>query len=97
MRELLFSFRGRIGRAHWWFYGLGPMFLATLLLFFMMSVGLSSVASFVAHPLWLLAAVCGLSSTVRRLHDLGWPTWTVVVCGLVRGSSDPNKYGSVPI
>ncbi len=107
----VFSFDGRIGRKTFWQMGLimfalnlalyGLVFLATE------SDGLAMVAALVAIVLYLVLAVAGLATTVKRLHDRGksgWfylislipligPIWLLVEVGFRAGEEGANQYG----
>ena len=117
---LLFSFQGRIRRSHWWVTRLAVTAIALLLLF-----GWSAVQGALRagnDPINLLLVALAalivfglimwvdLALNVKRLHDLGWTGWLVLVSfvplvgglfsliclGIVDGESGPNQFGPSP-
>ena len=105
----LFSFDGRIGRKTFWQLAL-MMFAVNLVIYipFFLSDSLQLVVSLVAIVVYLVVAVAGLATTVKRLHDRGksgWfyfvslipligPIWLLVEVGFVEGQPGENRYGA---
>ena len=105
MIEFLFSFQGRIGRAHFW--------LIQLLELAVVLVGASAFGPDAEGAVLAALLVCAamfLSSGVRRWHDLGrtgwWQLFVLVpfigvvlilwICGVTRGQDGANQYGPKP-
>ncbi|MDH4289059.1 MAG: DUF805 domain-containing protein [Aquincola sp.] len=106
VRQLLFSFDGRIGRRTWWLWGvaalLGLGLYATVLL---RVAGLSAATTETTVNVLLLWPALALS--VKRWHDrdksgwwvlvalipfIGW-LWMLIENGVRRGTVGPNRYG----
>jgi uncharacterized membrane protein YhaH (DUF805 family) len=87
--DLLFSFRGRIGRQAWWL-GLGAVAAAAVagtMLFnddsFDESANAVRGSLTMAAFLWLaLCLVAATALSVKRLGDCGWPRWPAYAAGL---------------
>lgn len=108
-RHVFFAFDGRIGRAAWWVWGVGAMLgLSALITALLQIAGLHAMtASGIANLLlvWPAAAI-----TTKRWHDRdksAWwllvafvpvigTAWTVIECGLLRGTPAANRYGAPP-
>jgi uncharacterized membrane protein YhaH (DUF805 family) len=106
LRQLLFSFDGRIGRRTWWLWGvaalLGLAMYATVLL---RVAGVSATTTDTVVNLLLLWPALALS--VKRWHDRGKSGWWVLVAlvpfvgwlwmlvenGLLRGTASANRFG----
>ncbi len=108
---LLFSFRGRIARRHFWSVNL----LATLA-YYAVLIGIATVVSdedvvaIAALPVIFLLCWVSLAAQVKRWHDRdksGWwcfiqvvpmigPLWVFIEVGCLRGSYGPNYYGPDP-
>jgi uncharacterized membrane protein YhaH (DUF805 family) len=99
-RQLLFSFRGRIGRGALLAITLVNLVLVSVLVggtlgimpttFLRMETSLG-VVLIVVVAAWTLAAWVGLASTVKRLHDLdhtGHHCWWIYGQGVVVGASN---------
>ncbi|MGX5846671.1 DUF805 domain-containing protein [Mesorhizobium sp. PL10] len=95
------TFSGRMSRrAFWYFYGSIAMVSAVSL-----SVD-SLLETDVFFPLTVLFHIVPhFSALVRRLHDVGYPTWVVIPCAVpligfvfaAMGSENgPNEYGPPP-
>jgi uncharacterized membrane protein YhaH (DUF805 family) len=101
LSRFLFSFLGRINRHDWWLLALiGAVLLA----------GSRALPQAAGALMALLALVVHLSSTARRLHDLGYSGWfalgtfvpivgpvvVCVFCGFLVGESGSNQHGPPP-
>lgn len=104
-----YSPSGRLGRARYFLRSIGYYF-AFLLLSGLLT-GLASIASptlapLLSVPLVIVYVIIALSQSVKRLHDLNWSGWWLLlfiipvvnlVMGLVLlfkpGSEGPNDYG----
>jgi uncharacterized membrane protein YhaH (DUF805 family) len=80
--DMLFGFRGRIGRGRYWI-GIGVVVGFLFLTIVFLAMGISPTggggAEVLAFPaffagLWVHAAV-----TVKRLRDMGWSAWLYLV------------------
>jgi uncharacterized membrane protein YhaH (DUF805 family) len=118
LKELLFSFRGRIGRQTFWIATLSLSLLVTLL-GAAFQIGFDAIVPFdlqyrlPAPPIMflgtigLLAAWSVLAVQAKRWHDIGKSAWWMLVnlvpaagpvvvfvmCGLLPGSEDTNRFG----
>ena len=104
--QILFSFSGRVPRKVYWQYGvLGPLLVSAMLEMLLGIAGVSERRIEAATTLllvWPCAAVA-----VKRWHDRnrsGWwaliylvpligLVWTLIECGLLRGSAGFNRFG----
>jgi uncharacterized membrane protein YhaH (DUF805 family) len=103
-----FDFKGRASRKVFWLFNLN-LYIITLALSYMLSdFGLVSIIIGIAFSLILLLPTLGLD--VRRLHDIDFSGWWVLVffipfVGFVilfvfaclPGTEGENKYGPAPI
>lgn len=104
--DLLFSFRGRVRRADWWYAVLLILSVFTVLYVALDAVGARAVSWVLYPPLyWATLAV-----SAKRYHDLGrsgwWllllliplvgPAWVVGALGFWRGQPAENRFGAVP-
>ena len=110
LRYVLFSTDGRINRRTYWIKGLIPLFAVLFVLGVSQAIidliyGPSSNAVIFLFPLGLLSIGIAWSTGAKRLHDIGWSAWWVVLCfiplvglipllvlGLLPGTNGPNKY-----
>lgn len=106
---LLFSFRGRIGRATWWRWGVAAMIGGWLLIAALLGIaGVPAMRAEGAANLLLLWPTLAISA--KRWHDrdksawwllvtllplVGW-LWALVENGLLRGSAGANRFGEAP-
>ncbi len=106
LRWLLFSFRGRLARAPFWWAGVW-LWLVFIALFVALDKTLGYGSTLIIYPplLWALAALC-----VKRMHDRGkspwWflpllipvlgVLWLLVELAFARGSTGENQYGVDP-
>jgi len=110
LRRLLFSFRGRIARRTFWRYGVFGVMLVQFLSYAFLEI--AGVAEGLADTLGtLLIAWPSMALTAKRWHDRNksawWLlmviipviglAWTLIECGLLRGSAGENRYGAVPV
>ncbi len=105
--QILFGLRGRVPRKVFWLYGvLGPLLVSVMAEMLLGIVGVpqrSAELLTTALLVWPCTAV-----GVKRWHDrdrsgwwvlvyliplVGW-AWTLVACGLLRGSVGPNRFGA---
>ena len=108
--QVFFSFKGRIGRATWWLYGVGAMVGLGLLLTALLRIaGVESERA--AGIVSLLLLWPSLAISVKRWHDRGKSGWWVLVGlipvigglwllienGLLRGSAGANRFGPDPL
>jgi uncharacterized membrane protein YhaH (DUF805 family) len=104
------SFEGRVGRGAYWLFVLtllvaivAATIVADLLSAAVPTAGTVFWLALLATALWLSTAM-----TVRRLHDIGWSGWAVLlklvpfggilllVLTLLPSADGPNKYGPHP-
>ena len=110
LRALLFGIRGRVSRALFWRYAvLGCLLVQTLAYFLLVIAGVRE--PFADSLSTLLVAWPGVAVSVKRWHDRGksgwWmlinlvpvvgTLWTLVECGLLRGTPGPNRFGPDPL
>ena len=110
LRALLFGIHGRVSRALFWRYAvLGCLLVQTLAYFLLVIAGVRE--PFADSLSTLLVAWPGVAVSVKRWHDRGksgwWmlinlvpvigTLWTLVECGLLRGTSGPNRFGPDPL
>lgn len=111
--EKPFDFSGRASRSeYWWFvlFLVGHSFVAWMVVPLVVAAGTENAFGLLATlgvlGLWAWLAVAHLAAGVRRLHDVGWPGWLVLISviplvGLVwlvvilskPGEQGPNEYG----
>lgn len=109
LRQLLFSFDGRIGRRTWWLWGVAAMLgLALYATVLLRVAGVSATSTDTVVNLLLLWPAVALS--VKRWHDRGKSGWWVLVAlvpfvgwlwmlvenGMLKGMAGPNRFGDVP-
>ncbi|MCB1245634.1 MAG: DUF805 domain-containing protein [Acidimicrobiia bacterium] len=85
LKELLFTFEGRINRAKWWGFFVAAWLVNFVLygVVYLLSTGDSPtlfvlsviVATLVAVALWL----SGIFVTIKRWHDRGKPGWWIFI------------------
>ena len=108
MQEILFSFRGRIGRKTYWMFFLG-MFIAFFALAFVVSfLGLDeSTLTIVIVVAYIPVIWMSLAVQVKRWHDRdksGWwvlialipivgSIWVLVENGFLAGTEGRNRFG----
>jgi uncharacterized membrane protein YhaH (DUF805 family) len=106
LRQILFSFEGRIPRKSFWLYGVFGLLLISLMVTLLLGiVGVHERSAEVAANLlivWPAAAI-----TVKRWHDRdksAWwllinlvpvvgVIWSLVENGLLRGTEGANRFG----
>lgn len=101
------DFKGRTGKADYWWAVLGNIIVGAVVGFICGLLG--SFGSVLSVLISLVLAVPGLALTVRRLHDTGKSGWFVLIslvplvgCILLivwlvkDGDEDDNQYGSNP-
>ncbi|WP_428034854.1 DUF805 domain-containing protein [Amphritea sp.] len=109
LKQILFSFQGRIGRKIFWLTALG-MFVAEMVVFGLLTA-LSTgpeVLMFVTAVLYIPLVWVGLAIQVKRWHDRnksGWwvllnfvpligAIWVFVEAGCLAGDQNANDYGA---
>jgi uncharacterized membrane protein YhaH (DUF805 family) len=110
LRALLLGLSGRLSRKSFWLYGVIGLSVAQLLAYLLLGIaGAKETAADVVST--LLIAWPSFAITVKRWHDRGksaWWTlinlipvvgilWTLIECGLLRGTVGPNRYGGDPL
>ena len=110
LRALLVGIHGRVSRALFWRYAvLGCLLVQTLAYFLLVIAGVRE--PFADSLSTLLVAWPGVAVSVKRWHDRGksgwWmlinlvpvigTLWTLVECGLLRGTPGPNRFGPDPL
>ena len=78
--SLLFSFRGRINRTHWW---LGMGIVAASIAAPVLGVGVLKMHPLVFLPCALLASFPPFALGIKRLHDRGLTGWYVAWITLI--------------
>ena len=109
MKELLFSFQGRVPRRVYW--GVG---IVSVVIYMVLAGGLSAISpeagGVVAVILYIPLIWISLAVGVKRWHDRGksgwWVLiglipiiggiWTLIECGCMRGDMGDNAYGPDP-
>jgi len=107
LREIMFSFKGRVPRKVYWLYGVVGLLLASVMVTLLLGIaGFDELtADLVANLLiaWPAAAI-----TVKRWHDRdksGWwllinlvpfvgVVWSLIENGLLRGTVGANRFGA---
>jgi uncharacterized membrane protein YhaH (DUF805 family) len=109
MKEAYFSFEGRLGRLNFWFRSLA-LIVASVVLMFLLSTASDTSGVLLGIVICLPIWIAQISLNVRRLHDLNYSGWYVLV-GLVplvnviyiiallfvKGTAGPNKFGDDPV
>lgn len=108
VKEVLFSFSGRVGRKTYWMFFLGFMAVLFLLVFAISLAGLNETTmSGLIIVLYIPAIWMSLAVQVKRWHDRdksGWwvlisfipligPIWAFVENGCLAGTSGENRFG----
>ena len=107
LTSLLFSFRGRLPRAAFWWTGIA-LTVAFVLLFIGILHALGREATLALYPpyLWFGLALCA-----KRMRDRGYspwwlaavlvpvagPLWLLIELGLRRGTPGENAFGPDPL
>lgn len=110
LARLLLSVHGRVSRRTFWLVGVVGMTLAQLYVWALLDIAgvATTVSEGVAGALVTWPAV---AITAKRWHDRnrsGWwvlinvvpvvgSLWTVLQCGLLRGTTGPNRFGPDPL
>ena len=106
---LLFSFRGRAHRAHFW-GGFGIQFVALFVASIAAVAAGGSVGALVIVAAWAGSLWVGLALPVKRWHDRDksalWLLivlvpfiglfWALIEAGFLAGTAGPNRYGADP-
>ena len=110
LKELLFTFDGRVNRAKWW----GVGFFSWLLIFLGYGVVFileSTVLLTVLFIVYIGAVLANLAVSIKRWHDRGksgWfylvvlipiagPMYALIELGFLPGEEDANEYGPNPL
>ena len=109
IKEILFSFKGRIPRKTYWYSVLG-MILASFVLMFLVALltgGNESAISVIMLILYIPLIWISLAIQVKRWHDRnksGWwvligfvpligPIWALIENGFLAGDETENRFG----
>jgi len=109
IKEILFSFKGRIPRKTYWYSALG-MILASFVLMFLVALltgGNESAISVIMLILYIPLIWVSLAIQVKRWHDRnksGWwvlisfvpligPIWALIENGFLAGDEAENRFG----
>lgn len=113
IRQLLFSFSGRIPRSTWWAVSLINLIIFGLVFFMLGNAAEASRSSFVGVLVilyfgWVIWSSLALGA--KRWHDMDRPAWlailpaipligwlAIIFYGFVRGTVGPNRYGDDPL
>ena len=109
LKQLLFSFEGRVPRRVYWGVGFGIV-LVYILIVLGVSAILPEVGGILALVLYIPLIWISLAVGAKRWHDRGksgWynlvgfipivgAIWTLVECGCMRGDMGDNAYGPDP-
>ncbi|GAA6170018.1 DUF805 domain-containing protein [Sessilibacter corallicola] len=108
-KEILFSFKGRIGRKSYWLSMLGMMVVTAIFMFIVVSMGVEG--SGLQIPIVLILYIplmwISLAIQIKRWHDRdksGWfvlvsfipvigAIWAFIENGCLAGSDGVNRYG----
>jgi len=109
IKEIMFSFKGRIPRKTYWYSALG-MILASFVLMFLVALltgGNESAISVIMLILYIPLIWVSLAIQVKRWHDRnksGWwvlisfvpligPIWALIENGFLAGDEAENRFG----
>jgi uncharacterized membrane protein YhaH (DUF805 family) len=110
LMTMLFSAKGRIRRRDYWTFNLAASMTAVLALIVAFITLPATQALLAAVPIALVSVRIRSCLRIKRWHDrdkssvwvliglapfVGW-LWTFVECGLLEGTSGPNRYGLSP-
>ncbi len=111
--HVLFSFRGRIPRSvSWHAWILAPLMLIVIFVLARALLGEDSqLLGWIILPLGLAMLWMWFAIGIKRLHDLNWTGWLIVIglipsfgpsfmlitAGMMRGTRGPNRYGPDPL
>jgi uncharacterized membrane protein YhaH (DUF805 family) len=112
MKNLLFSFKGRIKRGKYW--GVSIALIVISLFLQLIETGIPPDAEvvmvIVSIPVWIFLVWVGIAISVKRLHDRGksgWfylfvlipiigAIWMFIELGCLEGTKGPNRFGPEP-
>ncbi len=85
LKELLFTWEGRVNRAKWWGFGFGA-WLTIFVLYgvsYLLVISDFEILGYIAFGITFLAsiglAVSGVMVTIKRWHDRGKPGWWIFI------------------
>ena len=108
LSEVLFSFKGRIGRKPYWLFFLAFMVAMFVVVGVLAAIGMSETSmSIIAVLLYIPAIWMSLAIQVKRWHDRdksGWwvlisfipiigPIWALIENGFLAGNDGENRFG----
>jgi len=110
LKELLFTFDGRVNRAKWW----GVGFFSWLVMFVGYGIVYLTESKILLAGLFIVyigAVLANLAVSIKRWHDRGksgWfylvvfiplvgPIWALIELGFLSGDEDANEYGPNPV
>lgn len=109
VKEILFSFNGRIPRKTYWFSVLGMIAASFVLMFIaaLLSGGSESAISIIMLILYVPLIWCSLAIQIKRWHDRnksGWwvligfvpvigGIWALIENGFLAGNAGENRFG----
>ena len=106
VKEILFSFKGRISRSTYWYAGLGLTVVNFICIFVIVQLSNELAIALCAFWLWPSLAICA-----KRWHDrdksawwlligfipLVGPFWVLIECGFLKGTHGSNRFGEDPL
>ena len=112
LKELLWSFKGRIPRSKYWYYFLAYLGISLVATFIDIAIfGRDNQTRVFTGLVGLVAIIPSLAVSVKRAHDrnhsgwfllvgliplIGW-LWVLIEFGFLRGTVGENKYGPDPV
>ncbi|HEX7385225.1 MAG TPA: DUF805 domain-containing protein [Burkholderiaceae bacterium] len=110
LRTLLLGLQGRVPRKTFWLWGVLALVLAQMVAYALLGIAGAS-ERFAEGASALLVVWPSFAITVKRWHDRGksawWvlinlvpvvgSVWTLIECGLLRGTVGANRYGPDPL
>jgi uncharacterized membrane protein YhaH (DUF805 family) len=108
LKQMLFSFEGRISRKPFWLYGIAAAIVFGIL--YMIGKRMGTIGMVITLPVNIAYLWVALALHVKRWHDRdksGWwvlmsflpvigTIWVFVECGCLRGTAGGNNYGGDP-
>jgi uncharacterized membrane protein YhaH (DUF805 family) len=108
IKQIYFTFDGRIGRQTFWLYHVIPFFLLSGLLQTSAEYYTDKLVIYALFAINILLMIGMIAGFVKRLHDRGKSAWWLILIlipvigiiywiidlGILRGEDKANEYGS---